>query len=93
MEEKGKKKIVETANLSTDYSGIPLKAPVHSIMRSIDVVIGDLLKVDGVLATFEAMKTQISFKVPRKCIGKTITAVAVNVGDTLVPGQALFYCN
>lgn len=73
-------------------AGTPLKSPVHSVVRSVLGKVGDLLVADGVLARLEAMKTEVEFKVPRRCVGKTITSIAVEVGDQLSPGQALFYC-
>lgn len=55
--------------------------------------IGDVLQKDTVVAKVEAMKTEIAIKVPRSCVGKTVSAVAVEVGDLMQAGQPLFFCN
>ncbi|GAA6031339.1 hypothetical protein JCM8097_005608 [Rhodosporidiobolus ruineniae] len=73
-------------------TGTPLKSPVLASVRSIGVAIGDILSSDVVPIKVEAMKTEIAVKVSRALIGKTVTGIAVEVGDVVKPGEALLYC-
>jgi len=74
-------------------AGTPLKSPVMAAVRSIGVAVGDFLTKDSVPAKVEAMKTEIAVRVPRGLLGKTVTRVCVEVGETVQPGQALLYAD
>ncbi|GAA5984795.1 hypothetical protein JCM10908_003507 [Rhodotorula pacifica] len=73
-------------------SGTPLKSPVQATVRAIGVSVGDVLSNDGEPAiVVEAMKTSISLKLSRALLGKTVTGIAVEVGDVVKPGQELLF--
>ena len=72
-------------------TGTPLKSPVLATVRSIGVSVGDVLSSDVVPVKVEAMKTEVAIKLPRALVGKTVTGVAVEVGDVVRPGQALLF--
>ncbi|GAA5964336.1 hypothetical protein JCM8115_006075 [Rhodotorula mucilaginosa] len=77
---------------SGKMSGTPLKSPVQATVRAIGVSVGDVLSNDGEPAiVVEAMKTSISLKLSRALLGKTVTGIAVEVGDVVKPGQALLF--
>ncbi|GAA6015274.1 hypothetical protein JCM8202_002408 [Rhodotorula sphaerocarpa] len=97
QEEQRKAKEAEAAatasgGKSGNMSGTPLKSPVQATVRSIGVAVGDQLSNDGEPAVVvEAMKTSISLKLTRALLGKTVTGIAVEVGDVVKPGQALLF--
>lgn len=56
------------------------------------MAVGERLVEGQEVARVEAMKTEISVKVPRKLIGKVVGSVAAGPGDMLKPGEAIMYC-
>ncbi|BGP42796.1 hypothetical protein JCM10449v2_006808 [Rhodotorula kratochvilovae] len=76
---------------SGSMTGTPLKSPVLATVRSLGVSVGDVLSSDVVPVKVEAMKTEVAIKLPRALVGKTVTGVAVEVGDVVRPGQALLF--
>ncbi|KAI5481371.1 urea carboxylase [Pseudohyphozyma bogoriensis] len=73
-------------------SGTPLKSPVLAVVRGLEVQVGDVLSADMVVARVEAMKTEITIKVPRRLVGLKVTGVSGIVGETVQAGEPLLYC-
>ncbi|KAK0443623.1 urea carboxylase [Armillaria borealis] len=73
-------------------SGIPVPSPLSANVWKVEVKVGHQIKSSMETAMIlEAMKTEVAINFDEEEVGKTVTAIAVQPGDSVNAGQVLYY--